>query len=76
MYLVEQCREALNLVNHDPTVPALCLHLLAERLRLAGQRKKCLRAEEIEPERIRKDVSQPRCFSGPARTKQEERMFG
>jgi hypothetical protein len=74
MHLIQQGGEALHFVYHDPIALRPCLDLLAERFGLAGQRKECLRAEEIEPQRIWKDVSQPRCLAGPARTEQEERM--
>src|SRR5947207_15100947 len=76
MHFVEQFRNALHLVDNDPSGVRLRLDLLPEKRRITLITDRRLREKKIHRERGRKLLPQPRALSGTARAEQEERRFG
>ena len=71
--LVEQRRQFLHLVDHDPRAPRERLDLAPKRPRLAHQAQQLPVVQEVVPLRARQLAAQPGGLSGAARAEEQER---
>jgi hypothetical protein len=76
MDFVQQTRHALHFINDHPVSSRPTFDLLAKRFRLTAERQQGLCSQQIEPQRVRKNLFQPRGLARAARAKQEERVVG